>query len=117
MLHLKQVRGEEVVMKIGKIIGIIVVVFVVIIGGGAAYLASMDVDEFRPEIARAAQEATGRALQLEGPLSLSISLTPTVSGEGISLANAPWGSRPQMLTLRRFEVELQLMPCCSVISK
>jgi uncharacterized protein involved in outer membrane biogenesis len=97
-------------VKIGKIIGIIVAVIVVIIGGGAAYLASMDADEFRPEIARAAQEATGRALQLEGPLSLSISLTPTISGEGISLANAPWGSRPQMLTLRRFEVELQLLP-------
>ncbi len=97
-------------MKIGKIIGIIVVVVVVIIGGGAAYLATMDVDEYRPEIARAAQDATGRALKLEGPLSLSISLTPTVSGEGISLANASWGSRPQMLTLRRFEVQLQLMP-------
>jgi len=97
-------------MRIGRIIGIIVAVFVVIIGAGVAYLASLDVDEYRGEIARAAQDATGRALQLEGPLALSVSLTPTVSGEGISLANAPWGSRPQMLTLRRFEVQLQLLP-------
>ena len=97
-------------MKIGKIVGIVVVVLLLIIGGGAAYLASLDVDEYRPQIAQAAQDATGRALKLEGPLSLSVSLTPTVSGEGISLANAPWGSRPQMLTLRRFEVQLQLLP-------
>ncbi len=97
-------------MKIGKIVGIIVVVLVVIVGGGAAYLASLDVDEYRPEIAQAAKDSTGRELKLEGPLSLSISLTPTVSGEGISLANAAWGSQPQMLSLRRFEVQLQLLP-------
>ena len=97
-------------MKIGKVIGIIVAVLVVIIGGGAAYLTSLDVDEYRSGIAQAAQDATGRVLKLEGPLSLAVSLTPTVSGEGISLANAPWGSRPQMMTLRRFEVQLQLLP-------
>jgi hypothetical protein len=97
-------------VKIGKVIGIIVAVLVVIIGGGAAYLASLDVDEYRSGIAQAAQDATGRVLKLEGPLSLAVSLTPTVSGEGISLANAPWGSRPQMMTLRRFEVQLQLLP-------
>ncbi len=97
-------------MNIGKIVGIIVVVLVLVIGGGAAYLASLDVDEYRSEIAQAAQDATGRVLQLEGPLSLAVSLTPTVSGEGVSLANAPWGSQPRMITLRRFEVELQLLP-------
>ena len=97
-------------MRIGRIVGIVVVVLVAIVGGGAAYLASLDVDEYRGAIARAAQDATGRALQLEGPLALSVSLTPTVSGEGISLANAPWGSRAQMLTLQRFEVQLQLLP-------
>ena len=94
-------------MRIGRIVGIVVVVFVAVIGAGAAYLSSLDVDEYRGEIAQAAQDLTGRALKLEGPLALSVSLTPTVSGEGISLANAPWGSRPQMLTLQRFEVQLQ----------
>jgi AsmA family protein len=97
-------------MRIGRIVGIVVVVFVAVIGAGAAYLSSLDVDEYRGEIAQAAQDLTGRALKLEGPLALSVSLTPTVSGEGISLANAPWGSRPQMLTLQRFEVQLQLLP-------
>ena len=97
-------------MKLGRIVGIIVAVLVLIIGGGVAYLASLDVDEYREQIAQAAKTATGRDLKLEGPLSLSVSLTPTVSGEGISLANAPWGSKPQMLSLRRFEVQLQLLP-------
>ena len=97
-------------MKLGKIVGIIVVVLVVALGGTAAYLSTLDVDEYRPEIAQAAKDATGRDLTLEGPLSLSISLTPTISGEGISFANAPWGTRPQMLTLRRFEMQLRLVP-------
>lgn len=97
-------------MKIGKIIAIVAVVIVVIIGGGAAYLSSLDMDTYRPEIASAAKDATGRTLKLEGPLSLAVSLTPTVSGEGISFENASWGSKPQMLTLRRFEVQLSLLP-------
>ena len=97
-------------MKLGKIVGIIVVVLVVALGGAAAYLSTLDVDEYRPEIAQAAKDATDRDLTLEGPLSLSISLTPTISGEGISFANAPWGTRPQMLTLRRFEMQLRLVP-------
>ena len=97
-------------MKIGKIVAIVAVIIVVVIGGGAAYLASLDMDTYRPEIAKAAKDATGRTLKLEGTLSLAVSLTPTVSGEGISFANATWGSRPQMLTLRRFEVQLSLIP-------
>ena len=98
------------VIKIGRIIGVVVAIFVVIIGAGAGYLVGLDVDEYRPDIALAAKDATGRALKLEGPLSLSVSLTPTISGEGISFANAPWGSQPHMLTLRRFEVQLSLLP-------
>ncbi|MDA1101199.1 MAG: AsmA family protein [Proteobacteria bacterium] len=97
-------------MRIGKIAGIIGAVLVLTVGVGGAYLASLDVDEYRSEIAQAAQDATGRVLQLDGPLSLSVSLSPTVSGEGISLANAPWGSRPQMMTLSRFELQLRLLP-------
>ena len=98
------------VIKIAGIIGVVVAIFVVIIGAGAGYLAGLDVDEYRPDIAQATKDATGRALKLEGPLSLSVSLTPTISGEGISFANAPWGSQPHMLTLRRFEVQLSLLP-------
>ncbi|MFP6697026.1 MAG: AsmA family protein, partial [Alphaproteobacteria bacterium] len=98
------------VIKIGRIIGVVVAIFVVIIGAGAGYLVGLDVDEYRLDIAQAAKDATGRALKLEGPLSLSVSLTPTISGEGISFANAPWGSQPHMLTLRRFEVQLSLLP-------
>ena len=97
-------------MKIGRIIGVVVAIFVVIIGAGAGHLVGLNVDEYRPDIAQAAKDATGRALKLEGPLSLSVSLTPTISGEGISFANAPWGSQPHMLTLRRFEVQLSLLP-------
>ncbi len=97
-------------MRIGKIAGIAVATLVAIVAAGAAYLTNLDVDEYRSEIAQAAQDATGRVLRLQGPLSLSVSLTPTVSGEGISLGNAPWGSRSQMMTLRRFEVQLRLLP-------
>ena len=97
-------------MRIGKVVGIIVLVVIGVVVGVAAYLINLDVDAYRDDIALAAEDATGRELKLEGPLSLTLSLSPTVSGEGISLANAAWGSRPEMLKLTRFEVQLQLLP-------
>ncbi|WBV41703.1 AsmA family protein [Pseudoroseomonas cervicalis] len=64
----------------------------------------------RPRLIAAVEQATGRALTLSGPVGIKLSLVPTVTLEGVALANAPGGSRPQMLTARRVEAELALLP-------
>ncbi len=86
----------------------ILAVLVVIIGGLAVFVSNMDVNRFKPEIVAAAQDATGRKLDIAGDLKLSIFPKPAVSVKGISFANAAWGSRPEMAKVGEFSAEVDL---------
>jgi uncharacterized protein involved in outer membrane biogenesis len=72
----------------------------------AAFL--VDPDDYKPQLVAAVQEATGRTLTLEGKLRISRSLWPTVEVSGVSLANLPGGSRPDMARAERIEAQLSL---------
>lgn len=77
---------------------------------GVIVLKSVDVNRYRGIIASEAEKATGRKLVIAGDLALSISLSPSVVAQDVSFANAPWGSRPSMAQVKRFEAEVALMP-------
>jgi hypothetical protein len=101
-------------MKALKWIAIGVAVLVVAVGGiGYAVLASLDVERMRGIIQDEARTATGRDLVLAGDIDLAISLTPAVEVSDVRFANAPWGTRPDMVTLRRFALEVSLLPLLS----
>ncbi|MBK1670458.1 hypothetical protein CKO28_20750 [Rhodovibrio sodomensis] len=89
--------------------GLAVAVVAVLVAGYAA-LAALDLESYRGEIERRAERATGRELTLTGAMSLSMGLSPGVEVSGVSFANADWGSRAQMATVERFEVEVALLP-------
>ena len=91
------------------LIGLLVLV-VVIIGGAFVALQSIDFNEYRSTIADQAKQLTGRELKIAGELKVGLSLTPTVAVDDVSFANADWGSRPEMATIKRFETELELLP-------
>lgn len=93
-----------------RIIGGTVVFTIAVIVAGVAILKSMDFDSYRGLIAERAKAATGRELVIAGPLKLEISLTPALAVEGVSFANASWGSRKDMLALKRLAAEVRLMP-------
>ncbi|TDG17150.1 AsmA family protein, partial [Paracraurococcus ruber] len=80
---------------------------------GAVALASFDLNGQKPRIQALVKERTGRDLALNGPIGLKLSLIPTVTVEDVALSNMPGGSQPQMLTLRRAEVQLALLPLLS----
>ncbi len=86
------------------------VLLVLVIAAGAIAIARFDPNSFKPRIAEAVQQATGRTLTLNGPISLRPSLWPTVELRDVSLANPPGFSRPQMATLQRLDVQLALWP-------
>jgi uncharacterized protein involved in outer membrane biogenesis len=67
----------------------------------------------RPRVLAAVQQATGRAVTLSGPIGVKLSLVPTITLEGLALANAEGGSAPQMLTAERVEARLALLPLLS----
>ena len=76
--------------------------------GGTRLLLRDEV--LRPHLIAAVEQATGRRLTLSGPIRVRLSLVPAVTLEGVALSNAPGGSRPEMLTARRVEAELALLP-------
>ncbi|MFM9844853.1 MAG: AsmA family protein [Dongiaceae bacterium] len=97
-------------MKLKHILGGLAVLVVVIIGGAFVAIKSIDFNEYRSTIADQVKQATGRELKIAGTLDVGLSLTPTVAVDDVSFANAPWGSRPEMATIKRFETELELIP-------
>jgi hypothetical protein len=87
----------------------------VVLGGATGYaiLASVDVEEMRGLLQEEAKKATGRDLVVAGDIDLAISLTPAVEVNDVRFANAPWGSRPDMVALRTFALEVSLLPLLS----
>jgi uncharacterized protein involved in outer membrane biogenesis len=59
------------------------------------------------------KEQTGRELKVDGKIAFSISLEPTISLEGVRFQNASWGSRPDMLMVKRIDVGIALLPLLS----
>jgi uncharacterized protein involved in outer membrane biogenesis len=100
-------------MKIAKILGILVAVVVVLIGGLLGFLATLDVNKYKPMIVEEAKKATGRDLVIGGNLSLKVSLSPAVVVEDVSFANMAGGSRPEMVKVKRFEAQVSLLPLIS----
>jgi len=84
---------------------------VVLILAAAAWLVFLfDVDTLRPRLAAEAERATGRSVAIAGPLHIALWPRPSISGDGLSLANLPGGSRPEMLTIRHAEAEVAFWP-------
>src|SRR5215470_17431138 len=86
---------------------------VVVVGGAVVAIYSIDFNQYRTTVADQVKQATGRDLKIAGDLKVGISLTPTVAVEDVTFANASWGSRPAMATVKRFEAEMALLPLIS----
>ena len=93
-----------------RIVGIAAVILVLLVLGAYFFLSIYDYNRLKPRIAKAAKDATGRELTLAGNLDVKNSLSPTLTAEHISLQNAPWGTRPDLATLNRLEVQIGLLP-------
>jgi uncharacterized protein involved in outer membrane biogenesis len=97
----------------GKVIKILAGLFVVAIIGIVLVISTLDVNQYKGEITQIVEDTTGRKLLIDGDIGFKISLIPTVVIEDVKFANASWGSKPDMLTLGKFEVQVSLMPLLS----
>ncbi|MDB9823110.1 AsmA family protein [Deltaproteobacteria bacterium] len=98
--------GRVLKWAAGIVAGLIIILLI------AVYfiLSSYDFNDLKPQIAKAALEATGRELTIGGDIDLEIGLTPTLVLTDIKFQNAPWGTRPEMVKLKRFEVQVAILP-------
>lgn len=76
-------------------------------------MSRVDPADYVPVIAAKIKAQTGRELAVDGKIGYTISLVPTVSVEAVRFQNAPWGTRPDMLTVKRVEVAIALLPLLS----
>ena len=61
-------------------------------------------------LSSSAKEATGRDLQISGPVSLSFFPGISVKAEQVALSNTSWASNPNLLTLKQIELDISLWP-------
>jgi len=68
------------------------------------------VSVYKDQIEARAQAATGRALKINGGMSLSLFPAVAIEAKDVSFANAQGASTPQMAQLRSLRVAVKLMP-------
>lgn len=94
-------------MRLGLTLKIVAGVVVVVAAGVGVFIATFDVERYKPQLIAAAKDATGRDLTIDGKLSLSLFPRLAVEADKVTFANAPWGSRPAMATVGSFAVEVE----------
>ena len=104
------VRSSETAMWVFRVVKWAGVLIVGVIVAAIAIILTVDVNNYREDIAAGFKNYTGRDLSIEGEIDLSLSFNPAVVVEDITVANAGWGSRPEMVTIRRAEAEVELIP-------
>ena len=76
--------------------------------GAVTYLSVTDLGKFKTEIEKAVGDATGRAFRIDGDLHIDVFPSPAFSVEQASLANARWGTAPDMLDVGHFSARIGL---------
>lgn len=79
----------------------------------AIAVATVDPNRFVAPLAARVKAETGRTLAIGGPVDISVSLEPKIVLPDVSFGNAPWSKTPQMLTAKRVEAQIALLPLLS----
>ena len=67
-----------------------------------------DLNKYKPQLIAEVKKATGRDLVVEGPVSLSLLPSPTVSVTGVKFLNLPGSKNPNMVEIRSVTVKPSL---------
>lgn len=71
---------------------------------------TLDVNTLAAPIRERVRASTGRDLRIDGGVSLKLSLEPRIEMRDVTLSNAPWGSGPHLVTAKRLDAQLALLP-------
>ena len=91
-----------VLTLVGLVVGVLATLVI--------FLSHYDFNHLKPEIAGRVKAATGRELMIGGDIGLKVGFSPALTMDDVSLQNAPWGSRPEMLRIKRLELQVALLP-------
>ena len=97
-------------MRWRKILIAAALLVVVLVVAAYAFLSFYDLNKFKPMIAQAVKEATGRELTIAGDIDIGLSIPPTLLVEDVTFQNAHWSSRPNLAQVKRMEIQIALLP-------
>ncbi len=86
------------------------VILVLLIAAVVIVPMVVPLESYKAEIQAQAKQATGRDLRIDGPISLSLFPAIAVSVEDVGFSNAPGAGAPEMATIERLDVALQILP-------
>ncbi|MEO6823206.1 MAG: AsmA family protein [Nitrosospira sp.] len=72
-------------------------------------ILTFDWNLLKPYIESEVTASTGRQFMIRGNLDVSLSLNPRISAEGISLANADWGTEQPMVGVNKIAFRISLL--------
>jgi uncharacterized protein involved in outer membrane biogenesis len=103
LLHI----GKRSIRSSFRIAGVLLAILIISV---VSFISTFDVNQHKAEIIAAVNQATGRQLSIEGDLSLSVRLVPTIKAENVSFSNATWGTAPNMVSAKQLELQVALIP-------
>jgi AsmA protein len=92
------------------VIIVLAIVVIVPVAGAAISALTFDANRLKPRIVAVIEQATGRAVAIDGPIRLGLSLWPTLEVDSVTLGNAPGFMPANMATLDRLDLRLALLP-------
>lgn len=93
-------------------VGLLMVAAVLLVLGLSVWYLTTAIDQAKLTrlFSASVKEATGRDLTISGPIHLTVFPTIGIVAEGVSLSNASWADDQEMLTIKRLELLIDLLP-------
>jgi uncharacterized protein involved in outer membrane biogenesis len=92
------------------VLAVIAVLLIALVATVVVFLYTADFNQYRSIIERTVANATGRQLEIKGDLVIQMTPRPQLAVADVTLANAPWGSRPHMARVGKLLVQLEVLP-------
>jgi uncharacterized protein involved in outer membrane biogenesis len=93
-----------------KILIAAALLLVVLIAAAYVILFNLDFNRFKPQITQLVFDATGRKLTIGGSIDINPGIRPILVVEDVGLENATWGLKPDLIRVKRLEVQLAFLP-------
>jgi uncharacterized protein involved in outer membrane biogenesis len=97
-------------MRWKLVFGIIAAVAAALLAIAVIVLYSYDYNRLKPAIGRVVENSLERRLTLSGDIRIKLGFPPVLEARDGALQNAAWGSRPDMLSVKRLEARVDLIP-------
>ena len=89
-----------------RLLWLVIALVPVAAAGTILWLSTRDLSRYQARLTEQIRKVTGRELATRVPLSVHLGREPALVAEGVTLSNAPWGTRPELARVRKLTMYL-----------